>query len=52
LAAAGSPGTSSVSTNATKVIPTPSRISAASRRARNLTKGRDGSGNRHPGLSF
>src|SRR5579859_6616409 len=50
FAAAGSPGSSSVSTKATKVMPRPSRISAANRRARNLTKGREGSGSRHPGL--
>src|SRR6266567_5651970 len=51
FAAAGSPGTSSVSTKATNVMPRPSRKSAARRRARNLRKGRDGSRSRHPGLS-
>src|ERR1700682_6656703 len=49
-AAAGSPGTSSVSTKATNVMPRPSNTSAARRRARKVTKGRDGSGSRHPGL--
>src|ERR1700686_1573172 len=50
LAAAGSPGTSSVSTKATNVMPRPSNTSAARRRARKVTKGRDGSGSRHPGF--
>src|SRR5690349_8673913 len=52
LAAAGSPGTSSVSTNATNVMPSPSRISAARRRARNRRKGWDGSRSRRPSESF
>src|SRR5712692_2187385 len=51
LAAAGSPGTSSVSTKATKVMPMPSSTSAARRRPRNLTKGRDSSPSCHPGKS-
>src|SRR3989442_1341607 len=51
FAAAGSPGTSSVSTNATKVIPSPRSRSAASRRPRNLRNWRDGSWSRHPALS-
>src|SRR5438552_3531927 len=51
LAAAGSPGTSSVRTNATKVIPRPRRTRAAWRRPRNLRKFRDGSRSRRPGTS-
>src|ERR1700694_2223836 len=50
FAAAGSPGTSSVRTKATKVMPRPNRTSAARRRPRNLAKGRDGSRSRPPGL--
>src|SRR5437667_8816618 len=52
FAAAGSPGTSSVRTKATKVIPSPRRTRAASRRLRNLRKRRDGSRGRHPAASF
>src|SRR2546429_4286791 len=48
LAAAGSPGTSSVKANATKVMPNPRRIRAARRRPRNLRKRRDGSRGCHP----
>src|SRR5262245_53185881 len=52
LAAAGSPGTSSVSTKATNVMPSARRARAASRLPRNLTKGREGSRGRHPAASF
>src|SRR4051794_38769180 len=52
LAAPGSPGTSSVSANAMKGMPSRSSTSAPRRRARNRRKGWDGSGSRRPSESF